>query len=95
MPKIGDHKPVSEIPCERCNSRRKVVKTWTEKIKNDHGFMTLHHSQIVCTNKECQAEFEKVMNEDIAKREKLKLARTEDAAKRLAVKSNSNPNTTA
>jgi hypothetical protein len=86
MPKIGDYKPVSETKCERCNSKRKVSKTWTEKIKNDHGQMILYHSQIICTNKECQKEFEKNMNEEILKREKLKQTRTEEAARRVTSK---------
>ena len=83
MPKIGNQKTVSEVPCERCNSKRRVSKTWTEKIKNDHGFMILQHSQIVCTNKVCQSEFEKVMNEDILKREKLKQIRLENSSKKF------------
>lgn len=87
MPKIGDYKPATDTKCERCNSKRKISKTWTEKIKNDHGHMTLFHSQIICTNKVCQKEFEKNMNEEILKREKLKQTRTEEAAKRVTAKS--------
>ena len=61
MPKIGNQKSVTEISCERCGSKRKVAKTWTEKIKNDHSEMTLYHQQIICTNADCQKAFEKVM----------------------------------
>ena len=86
MPKIGNSKSSSELPCDRCNSKRVVAKTWIEKIKNDSGFMTPRHSQIICTNKECQKAFEKTILADIEKREKLKQTKLEDAAKRLATK---------
>lgn len=82
MPKIGNSKSSSEILCERCNSKRKVSKSWTEKIKNDYGFMTLEHSQIICTNNICQAEFEVNMNKEIELREKLKQGRIDNALKR-------------
>jgi hypothetical protein len=86
MPRIGNPKLSKDSLCERCNSKRRVSKTWTEKIKNPNGFMTLYHTQIVCTNKECQSAFEKTILADIEKREKLKMAKLEDAAKRLATK---------
>lgn len=78
MPKIGNPVSMEDIPCIRCNSKRKISKTWTEKIKNPNGFMILRHSQIVCTNRQCQLAFEKVMLEDIQKREKLKLSKLEN-----------------
>ena len=86
MPKIGNNKPATSTKCARCNSKRKVSKTWTEKIKNDHGFMTLYHTQIICTNKDCQKEFDKNLKEETLKREKLKQTRTEEAAKRLTAR---------
>lgn len=86
MPKIGNHKPATATKCIRCGSKRKVSKTWTEKIKNDHGFMTLYHTQIICTNKDCQKEFDKNLKEETLKREKLKQTRTEEAAKRLTAR---------
>ena len=72
MPKIGNPVSSSDMPCPRCNSRRKISKVWTEVIKNDHGSMVLRHTQTICTNKECQAAFDKLIAEDILKREKLK-----------------------
>ena len=86
MPKIGNPVPAHETLCERCNSKRKISKTWTEKIKNDSGFMILEHAQIICTNKECQSAFEKTLIEETQKREKLKQDRIIDAIKRLNTK---------
>lgn len=79
MPKIGNSIPRSEQPCDRCGAKRKVAKTWTEKIKNTGGFMTLQHTQLICTNKECQAAFDKIIADDAQKREKLKLAKAKNA----------------
>lgn len=84
MPQIGNQKLFEEVPCDRCGSPRKIAKTWTEKIKNDHSTMTISHKQIVCTNKECQKEFDNVIKKDAEKREKLKQAKEEDTAKRAA-----------
>lgn len=86
MPKIGNYKSSSETICVRCKSKRRVAKTWTEKIQNDNGFMTLQHTQYVCTNAECQAAFDKAILEDIKKREKLKEMKLENDAKRLSTK---------
>lgn len=82
MPSIGNTISFSELPCARCNSKRKISKTWTEKIKNANGVTTLHHTQIKCTNRECQAEFDNILLEDLKKREKLRLIKEENAAKR-------------
>ena len=75
MPKIGNPKPSKDIPCERCHSKRKIGKKWTEKIKNASGYMVLEHVQIVCTNKECQMEFERKLIEEEEKKEKIKAGR--------------------
>jgi len=86
MPKIGNPKSNKDIPCERCHSKRKVGKKWTEKVKNMSGYMILEHVQIVCTNKECQAEFEKRLIEEEVKREKLKELRNSSSGRPAAVK---------
>ncbi|KKQ34191.1 MAG: hypothetical protein US51_C0049G0008 [Microgenomates group bacterium GW2011_GWA2_37_6] len=86
MPKIGNSKSASEKVCVRCKSRRRVSKTWTEKIVNDNGFMTLLHTQYVCTNVECQSAFDKALLEDTKKREKLKQMKQENDARRLSTK---------
>jgi DNA-directed RNA polymerase subunit RPC12/RpoP len=86
MPKIGTANTDTISNCTRCNSKRKITKTWTEKIENSSGFMTLKHTEYKCTNKECQAEFEKVIEAEALKREKLKQLKIDDAAKRASIK---------
>ena len=86
MPKIGNPKSISEIRCDRCGSKRKVAKTWIEEIKNDHGSMILRHTDIICTNKECQKAFEKIILEDQKKRDKLKQAKLDSASRNTPVK---------
>ncbi len=86
MPKIGNSDNDTMRPCSRCGSKRKVTKTWVEKIENSSGFMTLKHTEYKCTNKECQDEFEKVIAADALKREKLKQIKIDDAAKRASIK---------
>lgn len=86
MPKIGNSRPTSEVLCVRCKSKRRVSKTWTEKILNDNGFMILQHTQYICTNKECQNAFDKALLEDVKKREKLKQMKLENQT-RQATKS--------
>ncbi len=75
MPKIGNPIESVDKKCDRCGSKRIVKKTWTEKIKNDSGFMTLQHTLVVCTNKECQKAFEKVAADEAMKKEKIRLAK--------------------
>jgi hypothetical protein len=86
MPKIGHSISSEDALCPRCQSKRKVSKRWTEKIENAGGFAILEHTQIICTNKDCQAEFEKVIVEDNEKREKIKQGKAMEAAKRAAAK---------
>ena len=69
MPKIGNQVNHSDLPCDRCNSKRKVAKVWTETIKTEYSTMVLRHSKIICTNKECQMAFEKLILEESLKRE--------------------------
>jgi len=75
MPKIGEYKESHELPCSRCKSKRKVQKKWTEKVKNSSGFMMIEHTRIICTDKKCQIDFDKMLIEEEKKREKQKLAR--------------------
>ena len=72
MPKIGQHTPYSERPCERCGGKRAVSKTWTEKITTEWGTTILNHTQVICLNKECQAEFDRVLLKEKEKREVMK-----------------------
>lgn len=86
MPAIGNSVSSSEQLCVRCNSKKRVAKTWTERLKNDHGVMILTHKKIVCTNKKCQADFEKVIIEDTEKRAKLYQIKLDNIARRVALK---------
>ena len=82
MPEIGISKSISEVPCDRCGSKRKIAKAWTEKIKTDHGVMVLEHKEIICTNKTCQAEFEAVLKKENEKRAKIHQIKVDNDAKR-------------
>ncbi len=82
MPKIGNFISSSEIPCDRCGNKRKVSKVWTEKLKNDHGVMIIRHSEIICTNVDCQSNFDKKLKEEVKKRRKLEKTKLENAVQR-------------
>ena len=87
MPKIGNPKSAKDMPCDRCNSKRKVAKRWKEKIKNASGYMEIEHVKIVCTNKECQIEFEKKLIAEELKKEKIRSARNVPSSKRATATS--------
>jgi len=76
MPKIGNTIAYVDRPCDRCGSKRKISKTWTEKIKNPNSTMVLENTQVVCTNKECQEAFDRAEMKEKEKREKRKPANT-------------------
>lgn len=75
MPKIGNPIERVNLPCDRCGSKRKIAKQWTETIKTDHSTMLVHHTQVICTNKDCQAAFDKLILEESEKIEKRKTAK--------------------
>ena len=77
MPKIVSRTLSYESePCNRCGSKRRVSKTWKESIPTLSGGMVIQiHSQIICTNNQCQAEFDKVIIADRQKREDLRKAK--------------------
>lgn len=58
--------------CERCGSKRKVARTWKEKIPTFSGTTMVEYSQIVCTNKKCQEESEKEQLKDSQKRAEIR-----------------------
>lgn len=86
MPRIGNPVNHEDLPCDRCHSKRKVVKKWSETLKTDHSTMVVHHTKIICTNKECQAAFDKVMMDEEMKREKRNSAKAEINLKRLELR---------
>ena len=65
--------------CERCGSKRKVAKTWKETMLTFTGRKTVvEYSQIVCTNSDCQKEFDKVLANETKKRLELQLKKDEN-----------------
>ncbi len=73
-------------PCERCGSKKRVEKTWKETQQTFSGTTIVEYSQIVCTNKVCQATLDKNLLEEARKRKALKLTKE---ANDLARKANS------
>lgn len=80
MPKIVSNVlSYDDQPCNRCGSKRRIAKTWKESIPTlSGGSVTQLHSLIVCTNKDCQAAFDKLITEDRQKREDIKLKKEKD-----------------
>lgn len=68
--------------CARCKKPEKIAKTWVEVIETRVGKSKLTHTQIVCTDKECQKKFEFNLAEDIRKKEELKMKNELYAKKR-------------
>lgn len=81
MPAIGNQINTEEILCQRCGSKRKLAKKWVEKVENANGFMNLVHKQYICTNKECQEKFDKALEAENLKREKIKLQKQGSSSK--------------
>ncbi len=69
--------PYVELPCPRCKSPQIVSKTWTETVQTFSGTVKVQCSQIVCTNKICQAEFEKNLEADNKKKAAIRTKREE------------------
>ena len=68
--------------CARCGKPEKVAKTWVETIETRIGKSKLVHTQISCSDKECQKRFEENLAEDIRKKEELKMKNEIYAKKR-------------
>lgn len=71
-------------PCERCGSKRKIGRSWTETVQNYTGSVKVKHQQIICTNKECQDKFEKAYQDDAKKKEAIRVQKEENDATRKA-----------
>lgn len=72
----------TDQPCARCGSPRKISRTWKEKVPTFSGTITVECSQIVCTNKVCQAAFDKNLAEETKKREAAKIKKDESDKER-------------
>jgi len=64
-------------PCERCGSKKRISRSWTEKAQTMAGVSILEMSQIICTNKACQDLFEKNRAEELIKINERKTAKEE------------------
>ncbi|MBI2074453.1 MAG: hypothetical protein HYT83_01305 [Candidatus Levybacteria bacterium] len=71
-------------PCERCGSKKRISRRWKETVQTFNGTATIDCSQIICTNKVCQAEFDKNLLEETEKRRALKVKMDENKAARKA-----------
>lgn len=64
-----------DLPCERCQSPRIISEPKDEIQETISGKITIKVSQIICTNDECQGEFDKnrgIEMEKIQQRKQLK-----------------------
>lgn len=71
-------------PCERCGSKRKIGRTWTETVQNFSGTIEVKHQQIVCTNEECQKKFEQGYKDEAKRKEAIRSKKEENDAARKA-----------
>jgi len=69
-------------PCERCGSKKRISKTWKEKIPTLSGVTEVEYSQIICTNSVCQTEFDENLEKERKKRESLRLQKEKNDALR-------------
>lgn len=80
--------PYVDQPCERCGSKRRVLKTWTETVLGFSVNSKVECSQIICTNKKCQKLFDEDLEKEVKKRKDLKIQKEErDRVKKLNVRS--------
>lgn len=71
-----------DTTCKRCGSKRKISRTWKEKLPTITGTTEVEYSQIVCTNKECQTAFEENLVEENKKRDILRQKKEENELQR-------------
>lgn len=73
-------------PCPRCGSKQKITKRWKEKVPTFTGTIVVDCSQIECSNKECQAAFDKNLREENIKQKAQKLKKEQEAQLRQKAK---------
>lgn len=78
------HNIYADQPCPRCGSKQRVSKRWKEKVPTFSGSITVDCSQIVCTNKDCQAAFDKNLQEETDKKELMRKKKEEQDQARKA-----------
>ena len=67
----------NDQPCDRCGSRKIVSKTWEEKLQTSLGDTIIEVSQTICSNKECQEQFNKDRSEEVDRINARKAAKEE------------------
>lgn len=68
--------------CSRCGKSEIIAKTWIEMIDTKIGKSKLTHTQIACSDKDCQKLFEESRELDLKKKEELKMRNETYAKKR-------------
>lgn len=74
---VSYKKPYIELPCERCGSKKKVLKTWKETVATFSGKTTVEYTQIVCTNAACQKAFDESLQRESERKEVMRLEKEE------------------
>lgn len=74
--------PISyaDQPCERCGSKKSIVQKKKVKTSTFNEAAVVEYSQIICTNKACQMEWEAKLLEKMQKDNAVKLKRSERKA---------------
>lgn len=72
------HTPYLTSPCDRCGSKRKVSKTWKEDLQTFAGTSVIEVSQIICTNKACQEEFERERAIEVKRKDEIRLKKEDN-----------------
>lgn len=80
---MNDKTPYLEQPCERCGGKKAIAKVRNGKLQNLSGVSKIEYSQIICTNKACQKEFETRLQEKTEKEAAIRLKREENKAARV------------
>lgn len=68
--------------CARCGKPEIIAKTWVELIETKIGKSKLTHTQISCSDKQCQKMFDENREMDVRKKEELKMRNEAYAKKR-------------
>lgn len=69
-------------PCNRCGGPRILKKSWKEERETYAGTTEVEVSKIVCTNNECQEQFELSLVKAAEKRQELALQKEQQEIQR-------------
>lgn len=62
-----------DTPCDRCGSKRRVSRTWSETVPTFTGTTVVQFSQVVCVNEACQKAFDEVIEKESKQRALLRV----------------------